>query len=184
MIDKQQLRVIAKSKVITNKSCNDKIIANKVISFDKYRAASTVFIYLSRQDEVSTDLIIKKSFLECKRVFVPVIKSGQMLAVEIYPETEMTVGTFNIREPQSYISNLKTPIIDIAIIPIVACDVELNRLGHGGGYYDKWLAQNNVFKLGLCYDTRKFDIIPTLNHDIKMDAIITERTTYLKISEI
>lgn len=180
MINKTQLRLIAKSKFIIDKSFKDQVIANNVFTFVKYREASKVFIYLSLDDEVSTDSIIEKSFSEGKRVFVPVVKGDKMCAVEIYPTTQMILGVFGIREPQTYSFEPQSPIIDIAIIPMVAGDKQLNRLGQGGGYYDKWLAENNIFKLGICYDERVFDSIPSFDHDIKMDTIITDKTIYKK----
>ena len=99
--------------------------------------------------------------------------------------TENKKIKFRIWEPNTDIiaSNLgfvlntkeyKNP--DIVICPLIAFDEKCNRLGRGGGYYDKLLNNNkNIFKIGFGYSIQNHNEIPKENHDIKMDAVITEK---------
>ena len=68
------------------------------------------------------------------------------------------------------------------MIPLVAFDVNLNRLGYGGGYYDRYLEkiskQKKIIKIGIAYSFQKIPKIPINNYDIKLDCIITEKKIY------
>ncbi len=77
------------------------------------------------------------------------------------------------------ISTQKIKKPDIIICPLLGFDSKLNRLGRGGGYYDKSLFKfKNIIKIGLAYSVQKINMVPIEKHDISMDAIITEKTIY------
>ena len=77
-----------------------------------------------------------------------------------------------------YISNQKP---DVIICPLIGFDNSLNRLGRGGGYYDRSLHKyKNTIKIGFAYSIQKIKMIPIENHDISMDVIITEKAIYKK----
>ena len=68
---------------------------------------------------------------------------------------------------------------DVVIVPMLGFDEKLNRIGYGGGYYDKFLAtQPNAKKIGVCYESGKADSIPTEPHDVPLSTIVTEQRTY------
>ena len=62
----------------------------------------------------------------------------------------------------------------VIIVPGLMFDKELNRLGYGKGYYDKYLKSKNIYKIGLCYSCNLIDSLEIEEHDIKMDLVITE----------
>lgn len=64
---------------------------------------------------------------------------------------------------------------DVVIVPMLGFDSLLNRIGYGGGYYDKFLAsQPKARKIGVCFELGKIDAVPTEDHDVAVDAVITE----------
>jgi 5-formyltetrahydrofolate cyclo-ligase len=64
---------------------------------------------------------------------------------------------------------------DVVIVPMLGFDGKLQRIGYGGGYYDKFLAtQPNAQKIGVCFQSGKVEAIPSEHHDIRLDSIITE----------
>lgn len=68
---------------------------------------------------------------------------------------------------------------DAIIVPMLGFDASLHRLGYGGGYYDKFLAeQSGAKKIGVCYELGKVDQLPSEPHDVALDIIITESHTY------
>ena len=87
------------------------------------------------------------------------------------------VSKFGILEP----NNLRKEIIpDLIIVPLVAFDSNLNRIGYGKGYYDRSLKQirkikKNAIFLGIAYSFQKCKQIPVNNHDFKLDYIFTEK---------
>lgn len=74
---------------------------------------------------------------------------------------------------------LENDEINVFLLPLVAFDTNGNRLGHGGGFYDKLLyCYPEAKKIGLAFDLQKVDSVPTEAHDIKLDAVITETQIY------
>jgi 5-formyltetrahydrofolate cyclo-ligase len=70
---------------------------------------------------------------------------------------------------------------DVIIVPMLGFDAYLNRIGYGGGYYDKFLAsQTRAKKIGVCFETGKIVQIPAEPHDIALDMIVTELSVYTK----
>jgi len=70
---------------------------------------------------------------------------------------------------------------DVIIVPMLGFDMELNRIGYGGGYYDKFLAaQPRSKKIGVCFETGKTARIPTEPYDIALDTVVTELAVYTK----
>jgi 5-formyltetrahydrofolate cyclo-ligase len=70
---------------------------------------------------------------------------------------------------------------DAVIVPMLGFDTRLQRIGYGGGYYDKFLAtQPQARKIGICFELGKITRIPNESHDIPLDSITTESQTYLK----
>ena len=89
----------------------------------------------------------------------------------------LNVNKYGIPEPQ-----LKKKVIpDILLVPMVAYDDKLNRLGYGGGYYDRFLKKHekkNIIKIGLAFSYQEIKRLPTNSFDKKMDFILTEKKLY------
>ena len=62
----------------------------------------------------------------------------------------------------------------IMLVPGVAFDLNNNRTGYGGGFYDRYLSNHTVYKIALCFKEQIFEVLPTEDFDIKMDEIITD----------
>ena len=68
---------------------------------------------------------------------------------------------------------------DVIIVPMLGFDASLHRLGHGGGYYDKFLStQPKATKIGVCFELGKAGQLPVEPHDIPLDTIVTETSIY------
>ena len=87
----------------------------------------------------------------------------------------LIVNKYGIPEPKK--TNIVYP--DIILIPMVAFDKNLNRLGYGGGYYDriieKLMKKKNFLKIGLAFSKQKINNLPISKYDKKMDYIVTEK---------
>ena len=83
--------------------------------------------------------------------------------------------------PDSKDALISTGVFDVVIVPLVAFDSSCHRLGHGGGWYDRFLAtQPGAIKIGLAFDVQRTDRIPTEPHDIQLDYVVTESRTFTK----
>ena len=138
-------------------------------------------IYLSNSlnKEVETEELIKLLFQKNKRVYVPKIMGKNLIHIEINKDTKYSENQFSIREPAS--TNKSDPkIFDVVFIPLLAFDKSGERVGYGGGYYDRFLGntQKNVLKVGLSFFEPIDKILNIEEHDRRLDHVITPNKVY------
>ena len=99
-----------------------------------------------------------------------------MDAVEINDLSELKSGKFGISEPIEGCPSVKKDKIDLVLLPCLAADEQGNRLGKGGGFYDRFCEKISCKKIILCPELllMKSETIPTEAHDITADAVATE----------
>jgi len=123
------------------------------------------------------DLNILKKFKEKNyKISLPVIKKNYgMDYYEWFFDSPLNINRYGIPEPSS--TNIIYP--DVILIPLVAFDKNLNRLGYGGGYYDRLIEKlskkKKILKIGLGLSIQKINKIPVTKYDKKLDHIITEK---------
>jgi 5-formyltetrahydrofolate cyclo-ligase len=145
-------------------------IFSKLEKLQVFIDAKYIFIYWSKDDEVKTQDFINK-WCKTKSILLPVVENNHLIIRKYTNSKNMTTGAFNIKEPLG--NNFdKIDKIDLAIIPGIAFDKKNNRLGRGGGYYDKFLQNIETYKVGVCFDFQVLDNIPTESHDLLMNEII------------
>ena len=102
-------------------------------------------------------------------------KKNQMEFYKWYTNEPLLINKYGIPEPET--TNRVYP--DILFVPLVAFDKELNRLGYGGGFYDRYIQKiskiKKIVKVGLAFSFQKLKTIPSNKHDKKLDIIITEK---------
>lgn len=153
----------------------DEIICKKVINCPEVQKAGNVFCYISVNDETDTSKIIEWLFEKGKTVTVPLcLEKGKMIAVKINSFEDLKEGMYGIPEPVSHLEYDKNKL-DLIIVPGLAFDKSGYRLGYGGGYYDRFMAEAKAFKLGICRSCQLTDSLPFDEFDIKADMVITER---------
>ena len=165
----------------------DKLIYDLFINSDLYKKAKDIFIYVSFGSEVNTHEIIKKAIIDKKNIYVPKIdmKKKEMIAVKIHSITELSVNNYGILEPINVDKDKIANDFDIIVMPGVAFDKNGNRIGYGGGYYDKYL-EKNIFKakkVALAYEEQILERIESDFHDIKVDFIINTKKIIKKYYE-
>jgi 5-formyltetrahydrofolate cyclo-ligase len=113
-------------------------------------------------------------------VLHPVCK-GHLLFLEYGPHTQLIKNKYNIDEPKLACTNV-VPVstIDIILMPLVGFDNRGNRLGMGGGYYDRTLAftrfaQQKPILIGIAHDEQEVDTLPCESWDIPLDTIVTPK---------
>lgn len=138
-----------------------------------FQKAQTIAFYLSFRNEVDTWQLIKE-FISLKQICVPVIdKNNQMHFVYIDDLEHLHKNQYGIYEPISHRIADKDEI-DLIIVPLVGYNDQNYRIGYGGGYYDRYLAQYHGQKIGLGFQMQRVkDFVPA-SHDIPLDLIITE----------
>ena len=138
----------------------------------------TIGGYYPSNYEVNILKFLEEASKKRFRITLPVIKSSNKMSFKSWVfKDPLYVNQFGILEPK----NSKRKIIpDLIMVPLVAFDKRLNRIGYGKGYYDRSLRKiskikKNVISLGIAYSFQKCKKIPVNNHDFKLDYIFTEK---------
>ena len=179
--DKSYLRNISllqrKKKYLTVKNFNFNLIFN-LISKHFNKKKIIIAGYYPSNYEVDILNFLEKASKKKFRIALPVIRSSSTMSFKswIFKES-LYVNKFGMLEPK----DTKREIIpDLMMVPLVAFDERLNRIGYGKGYYDRSLQKINKTKkktisLGIAYSFQKCGSIPVNKHDFKLHYIFTER---------
>jgi 5-formyltetrahydrofolate cyclo-ligase len=157
---------------------NLKINLEKFISFFKtnIQNAKKIGGYYPSNYEIDDleilDVLDKKNF----KISLPIVKKNNQMNFYSWSKKDpLKVNKFGIPEPVS--SKILYP--DILLVPLVGYDKNLNRLGYGGGFYDRYIEKidkiKKVTKIGLAFSYQKIKSVPIDQHDKKLDFIITEK---------
>ncbi len=191
---KSELRKIIKKKrdaiPAIMRSVKSHVIAGNLKKLEAYKECDTVLLYASIQSEVITKEIIVYSLNKGKKVYLPVTdrvnaidstsQASQMEFYRIYNVNELTPGNYGVPEPSRenekyvYDSNENA----IIIVPGLVFDKSGNRYGYGKGYYDCFLQDKELYKIGLAYDFQLLNHIKAEDLDVKMNVVLTEKTTW------
>lgn len=154
-------------------------IKKKLFSHPEHKRAKTVMFYIAEDIEVDTEDMIKDNLRHGKKVVVPitVVSRNELIASLLVDyDKELTKGPYGILEPKSdFARPVPLKMIDLVIVPGVAFDKEGNRLGHGTGYYDRFLSKmpKDVPTIGLAFNFQIVDPLPTFSHDISVKEILS-----------
>ena len=157
------------------RSFADSEIFNKLISSDEFIKSDLILIYVSVGSEIDTAEIIKYSFRNGKRVAVPFCRNGRMDFYEICSVDELSVSQFGIPTVDiTYRTPIELTDNTLCIVPALCLDVNGNRLGYGGGYYDRFLRENSISHV--CLIRKKFIVenLPAEEFDFQIKKYITD----------
>lgn len=149
-----------------------KRLADKFFKTRQYAEAKTVYGYLPYNQEVRTVPILRRALDDGKRVAVPKVYGDEMRFIFITGFDELENSEMGIPEPVA-----DDPVADdptaLVIMPGLAFDAQGNRIGYGGGFYDKFLyAEPNHPTVALCYDFQMFHRLDADEFDIPVDLVL------------
>ena len=172
------LRRAQSSRDIEKKSGD---IRGKLSTFVPFCQAETILFYLAMKDEVQTEKMIEESLQKGKRVVAPSIdwQRKEILPSEIKDLTkDIEIGVLKIPQPKNNLYSPFSPVnIDMVIVPGVVFDRKGNRLGFGGGFYDRFLGKlsDKTELVALAFELQLVENVPSQSHDVAVDYLITER---------
>jgi len=165
-----------KRKYSTVKKFNFNLIFN-FIKKEYGKKKITIAAYYPANYEVNTLRFIEEASKKKFNIALPVIKLRGKMSFKLWVyKNPLYVNSMGILEPDK---SSKTVIPDLIMVPLVAFDKNLNRIGYGKGYYDRSLKQISKIKkktifMGLAYSFQKCKDIPINKYDFKLDCIFTE----------
>ena len=151
---------------------------NQIIKIIKKEKISKKIVggYYPVNFEVDDLELLKKFEKKNFNISLPVIKKNSQMDFYAWSFSDpLKINKYGIPEPET--KNIVYP--DILLIPLVAFDKNLNRLGYGGGYYDRLIEKlskkKNIIKIGLALSIQKIDKVPINAYDQKLDYIVTNK---------
>ena len=150
-------------------------IQSRLLGSEKYAEAQSIFVYVSVGNEPPTGRIIQSALRDGKRVYVPkCVSRHEMKAVRIRSTEDLMPGTLGIPEPKEITQTAAPADLDLLIVPCVAAAPNGRRLGHGAGYYDRFLKEGAEKAVCLCFRKMLRGSIPTEAHDVAAAWVLTE----------
>ena len=163
-------------------------LCQNIIRHRRYRYSQHIACYLANEGEIDPSPLIEHAWFTNKTVYLPVLSPiNNSLYFAPYEEnTRFRNNRFNIAEPICRPSDwIKASQLDLLLLPLVAFDTKGNRIGMGGGFYDRTLAylrHRQFWKkptlLGLAHEIQKVGQLEAQDWDIPLDGIITEKQSY------
>ncbi len=159
--------------------------AKQVLAHPKIKPATNIALYLSFDGELDTRPLIQQLWQQNKQIYLPILhpfSRHHLLFLTYSPDTPLIRNRLNIDEPQLDVRQvLPVSELDVMFIPLVAFDCTGQRLGMGGGFYDRTLAkwpQQNFYPIGLAHDIQLVEKLPSASWDIPLPEIMTPKKVW------
>ena len=175
-MNKQELRrtIRERKRAMTEEEIVERsnALAEKFYNSPAYQAASTIYGYLPYNQEVRTVPMLQRALDEGKRVAVPKVYGEEMRFIYLEDLTQVSKGYAGIPEPIA-----DAPVADdkraLVLMPGLAFDPQGHRIGYGGGFYDRFLAQEPHHPtLALCYEFQMQAHLDPEEFDIPVDTVL------------
>jgi 5-formyltetrahydrofolate cyclo-ligase len=166
---------------------NSTLIANRLVALPVFTESTSIGVYLSINQEVDSIPVINHAWKEKKSCYLPTLKSQQLQFFRYDPSTSLRPNRFSILEPSPLTkeNEILPKNLDLVLLPLVAFDTAGNRLGMGGGYYDRTFSflrhpdsRSRPFLLGLAYEFQHIASLTPESWDVPLNAVITEKNYY------
>lgn len=176
---RQQIRKTRANLTALQQQQAEDSITQQALALIEAQNAQHIALYVSFDGEISTEKLIKTLWAQDKHVYLPVLhpfNPNHLLFLRYLPDTPMLKNKFGIWEPKLNVQNvLPLDELDILFTPLVAFDKQGNRLGMGGGFYDRTLQnwQNSSFiPVGLAHQCQQVEQLPTEAWDVPLHRIL------------
>ncbi len=154
--------------------------ACQAINYPPVSRAGKIALFLSVDGELDTRPLTELLWQRGQQVYLPVLhpfSAGNLLFIRYLPETPLTINRLRIPEPPLDIRYLATlDELDVILVPLVAFDAQGQRLGMGGGFYDRTLQhwqQHGCLPMGFAHNCQQVGTLPVADWDVPLPALIT-----------
>ena len=155
----------------------------KLRAVSALRSGQTVALYLANDGEISPDTSLRRLSRTGKRCYLPCLQGKHLAFRRFRPSQTLKKNRFGIPEPAPKRgAALPVEAMDVILLPLVGFDRKGNRLGMGGGFYDRTLARLSPMKrpllIGLAHHCQEVEQLPVQSWDIPLDTVVTDKTVY------
>ncbi|WP_434745911.1 5-formyltetrahydrofolate cyclo-ligase [Candidatus Pantoea rara] len=177
---RQQVRHLRRAMTDDQQALAAEQLADLALNYAPMTAARNIALFLSVDGELNTRPLIARLWHLKKAVYLPVLhpfSPGNLLFLRYSPDTPLHINKLRIPEPPLDIRQLITlDQLDLMMVPLVAFDQHGQRLGMGGGFYDRTLQnwrQHGFLPVGLAHDCQQVDNLPVAEWDVPLPAVMT-----------
>ena len=160
-------------------------LCQQFLSLPELSQSQHIAIYLHNDGEIATTELITALWQLGKSVYLPILHpftAGYLVFQRYQATTAMTANKYGIAEPKLNCEEIKVAAeLDLILTPLVAFDAQGQRMGMGGGFYDRTFANQPLAQrrmIGLAHDCQRVDNIPTEAWDVPLPVVITPSTIY------
>ncbi len=185
---RQQKRTQRRDLSTATQQQHSQALCQNIIKLKSYRNSQHVACYLSNDGEIDPSQLIEHAWFAKKTVYLPVLSpiKNSLYFARYDENSQFKHNRFNIAEPICQPSDwIKASQLDLLLLPLVAFDTDGNRVGMGGGFYDRTLAYlqhrrhwRKPVLMGLAHELQKTDKLESQSWDIPLDYIVTEKQSY------
>lgn len=153
---------------------SDRQIVRRVLALPEFQTAQRVFAYYSVSPEPDTHAVIAAALEQGKTVALPVTEGkGVMHFARL--DAALAAGRYGIPEPDAAAPHMAPQPGDILLVPAMAFDRAGYRLGRGGGYYDRYLAETECCAVGLARAAFLYETLPRMWNDLPVSIVVSEK---------
>lgn len=154
-------------------------ICRKLLTLPEIRLAQRVLSYMAMPGEVDLGTLNAELSGMGKTIAYPVVLDARLMEARVPgADGRLRRGSFGIREPEGG-DILPPEEIDLVLVPCLAFDEDCMRLGHGAGYYDRYLPRcKNALFISPAFEAQKLELVCAEAHDCRLHAVITEQKMY------
>ena len=155
----------------------DILVSEKILGHQWYYSAAHVLLFASHGSEISTQILLEEALKSGKKVYLPKVEERELCFYRIFSPADLVPGFKGIREPLGDTERYPAaPWLEqetLMIMPGVVFDVRRNRLGYGGGFYDRYLAHNPWMRtIAIGYQCQMVESLPREDWDIRPGQVI------------
>lgn len=160
-------------------------LAQRILSLPEYQQARRVAVYFAVNGEIGLNTVIDHALAEGKEIFLPNLDREALRFSPYFHAQKMRINRFRLPEPDVADSEMLAPEdLDLVLAPLVVFDSYRNRIGMGGGFYDRSFAFRKIpghtrpVLIGVAHEIQKVDRIVPEEWDVQLDMIVTDQAIY------
>ena len=140
----------------------------KVAELREYRNANTVMAFVGMNSEPDTDALFAMITADGKRLLLPRVEGSELAVCDA--DGPLATSSFGVQEPIG--PALELDVVDFVIVPGLAFTRAGERLGYGGGFYDRFLPLVNAPNAGVCFREQIVDVLPMHERDVRVQQVV------------